>query len=392
MKKFVALLLTSTWMHTLLAQEIKINLKQSSNDVIACIPLKVALPPSATAYELTDKKDGFSYPAQLADSMTLVCILRGEQDKGVHTYTVKPGRVKLPPGVRVEKQAKGLLVKAENKPILFYNTALMLPPGSPDYYKRSGFIHPLYSPDGSVLTDDFPVGHMHQHGIFLTWVNTTFRSKPLDFWNQHNKTGTVQHSEVLSIEEGPVFSRITTSLQHVSLEYGPVISEIWTITIYPFTDRFVFDLESEQTNITSDTLYINKYHYGGLAFRGSREWNSHDSLHFRNRWQVLTNEGKDTSNANHTRARWVDASGKINGKVNGVTIFGDAANFRSPQFIRVHPDMPYWCFSPMVDSGFSLNPGESFKSRFRFVVHAGSTDVEQIEDMENWGEKVRVQK
>ena len=93
MKKFIVLLLTFSCAHTLVAQEIKINLKQSSTNVIAYIPLKKALPPSATAYELTDKKEGTSYPAQLADSMTLVCILRGEQDKGLHTYTVTPGRV-----------------------------------------------------------------------------------------------------------------------------------------------------------------------------------------------------------------------------------------------------------------------------------------------------------
>lgn len=372
MKKFAALLISIASVHQLAAQEVKFTLKESSTNVIAYIPLKKPLPPSDTHYELTDKKEGISYPAQLADSMTLVCILSGEQDKGVHTYTVRRGRMKLPADVRVEKQAKGLLVKSGGKPVFFYNTAVIMPPaGSPDYYKRSGFIHPLYSPDGNILTDDFPAGHMHQHGIFLTWVNTTFRGKPLDFWNQHNKTGTVEHAEVLSIEEGSVFTRIKTKLRHVSLEHGPVLEEVWTLTVYPFTEQFVFDLASEQVNITSDTLYINKYHYGGLAFRGSKEWNTHDSVHFKNRWQIRTSEGKDTSNANHTRAKWVSAFGKVNGKMSGAAVYSDTSNFRHPQTIRVHPEMPYWCYSPMVEGSFSIIPSKSYKSSYRFVIHVG---------------------
>ncbi len=380
MKKIITFIAFVIIASALPAQDIKVRLSATKNitsESPVYIPLKRPLLDDTT-YVLVYPKIKKEVPLQLINDTTLV-VMSGSLQPGTVDYIIRPGLHDSAP-VRIEVQDKGLLVKVKHKPLLFYNTEVIMPPaGSPDYYKRSGFIHPLYSPDGSVLTDDFPAGHMHQHGIFLTWVNTTFRGKPLDFWNQHNKTGTVEHYEVLAIEEGPVFSRITTELRHISLVHGPVLSEIWTIIIYASADRFMFDLESVQTNITSDTLYINKYHYGGLAFRGSREWNSHDSLHFRNRWQIRTSEGKDTSNANHTHARWVDVSGKVNGKMNGVTILGDASNFRYPQFIRLHPDMPYWCYSPMVESGFTLNPGEPYRSRFRFVVHVGSPSVQQIE-------------
>ena len=267
----------------------------------------------------------------------------------------------------------------------------MPPADSPSYYRRSGFIHPLYSPNGSVLTDDFPAGHAHQHGVFMTWVNTTFRNQKLDFWNQHQKTGTVAHAEVISIEEGPVFTRIKTKLRHLSLVHGPVLEEVWTITVYPFASNFLFDLESEQVNITKDTLFLNQYHYGGLAFRGSREWNSHDTVHYRNPWQIITSEGKDNASANHSHARWVDASGKLNGQVSGATVFGHPANFRYPQAIRLHPDMPYWSYAPVVDGPFALAPGEPYKSRFRYFVHAGAVNAGIIESVNaNWVEPVTV--
>ncbi|MGB8193049.1 MAG: DUF6807 family protein, partial [Chitinophagaceae bacterium] len=129
-------------------------------------------------------------------------------------------------------------------------------------------------------------------------------------------------------------------------------------------------------------LYLNKYHYGGLAVRGSKEWNRHDTPHFRNDWQILTSEGKNNASANHTPARWVDASGKVSDKTGGITVLGHPSNFRYPQAIRVHPDMPYWCFAPVVDGAFTLAPGANYKSAFRFFVHDGVADTTAIEKAE----------
>lgn len=288
--------------------------------------------------------------------------------------------------VRIEQYPVGMLVKVNHKPLFFYHTREAMPPAdSPDYYRRSGFIHPLYSPNGSILTDDFPAGHAHQHGIFTAWTNTTFRGKMVDFWNQHKKLGTVEHVQVLEAKEGREFGRIKTKLRHVSLEHGPVLEETWTITIYPYSDYFLFDLESEQVNITKDTLFLNKYTYGGLGVRASRQWNSHDTANFKNEWNILTSEGIKGDSANHTHAKWVDASGKLDDKMSGVTVFNHPSNFRYPQAIRVHPDMPYWCYAPVVDSEFKIAPGKTYKSRFRFFVHEGAVDVKAVEKiMKDW--------
>ena len=36
-------------------------------------------------------------------------------------------------------------------------------------HKRSNYIHPLYSLDGQILTEDFPADHLHHRGIFWAW-------------------------------------------------------------------------------------------------------------------------------------------------------------------------------------------------------------------------------
>ncbi|HUR11544.1 MAG TPA: PmoA family protein [Flavitalea sp.] len=283
------------------------------------------------------------------------------------------------------KTREGLVARVDGKPVFEYHTTIANPPAdSPLYYQRSGFIHPLYSPSGAILTDDFPDGHVHQHAIFTAWANTTFRNEKIDFWNQHLQTGTVAHGEVLEVTEGAIFGRLKVKLRHESKKFGTVLEEIWTITLYPFDDHFLFDLESEQKNITKDTLYLNQYIYGGLAFRGSKYWNPHspagkDSMH------LITSEGYTRIVANHKKARYVSVFGTIKNSIQGVTVFDHPGNFRYPQSIRIHPDMPYWVYSPVVEGPFTINPGATYHAKYRYCVFQEAPQSSLIEQVErNW--------
>jgi len=185
--------------------------------------------------------------------------------------------------------------------------------------------------------------------------------------------------EIVDIIQGPVVGQIKTVLSHKSHQFGEVLREKWTLTIYPLAEYFLFDLESEQQNTTPDTLFLNTYHYGGLGFRGSGQWNIDDSKNFKSRWNILTSEGIKDSAANASHARWVAAWGELDAAIAGVTVFNHPGNFRYPQAIRVHPIMPYWAFSPVVDGQFYISPGAYYKSRFRYYVHEGQPSADVIE-------------
>ncbi len=274
----------------------------------------------------------------------------------------------------------GLEIRVKDKPVFFYHTAIAEPPAdSPAYYKRSGFIHPLYSPGGTIMTDDFPSNHAHQHGVFHAWTNNTYKKEHVDFWNQHQGTGTVRHKEVVSQATGPVFSELRTKQEYISLKYGVVLEEEWTIRIYPFADYFMFDLHIEQTNITRDTLFMNKYIYGGMAFRGSREWDPFNKKYYRNSWNVLTSEGLKDSSANHTSARWVTAFGNINGTMSSATVFNHSSDIRYPQKIRVHPNMPYWVYAPVVDGELFIAPAGKYEAAYRYFISNSLPDNISLE-------------
>lgn len=344
-------------------------------------------------YEISTKNGKKTIGQFISEGNELIFLMPEELQANSKTeFTIKPTTTVKKTIVTINENAGLITIASNNKPVFTYHTEIVHPPAdSPDYYKRSGFIHPLYSPNGEILTDDFPAGHVHQHALFAAWTNTTFKNSFVDFWNQHQKKGTVEHVKVLNKLQGPVCAQLDVLLRYRSLEHGEVLLEKWRITVYPFSEYFVFDIESEQTNTTNDTLYLNKYHYGGMAFRGSKYWNPDDKKNYKNNWNILTSEGIKDSAANHTHASWVDASGMLEKKMAGVTIIGSTSNFRYPQAIRVHPQMPYWVYAPMVDGPFTIEPGKKYYGKFRYWVHHNGPDLQAINKWkEDFTEKIIV--
>jgi hypothetical protein len=274
--------------------------------------------------------------------------------------------------IEIRQEQTNVTVLVGGLKLLTYHTStVMPPPDSPSLYQRSGFIHPLYSPSGNIMTDDFPSNHAHQHALFHAWTNNRYKGQHLDFWNQHLREGTVRSAGVTSIRHEKKFSELRTRQEYVSLTQGVVLEEIWTIKILPQTNPFAFELTVEQRNVSRDTLFLEKHIYGGMAFRGSKHWDPHNKTAFQNKWSVLTDKGLRDSAANHTAAKWVTVSGRINGKTSYVTVKDHPENFRHPQKIRVHPDMPYWAYSPVVDGPFFIAPGGTYKAVYSYTVGDG---------------------
>lgn len=248
----------------------------------------------------------------------------------------------------------------------------------PDYYHRSGFIHPVYTPKGTIISDDFPVGHTHQHAFFHAWTNTTFRGEKVDFWNQQNQLGDIEHKEVLELNQTDSTAGFKIALEHLSLKHGPILHEDWTITAFKRDNYYLWEIALEQQNGSSDTLFINDYHYGGLGFRASKHWNETDSSAFQNPMRILTSQGLQRDSSNHSRPEWISAFATINDSLVGLAVLDHPDNFRYPQPVRVHPEMPYFCKAPMVGQAFNLPPMGSYKARYRVLVFDGAPDKQII--------------
>ncbi len=268
-----------------------------------------------------------------------------------------------------------------DRPVLRYHTAVVEPPaGIAPVFRRSGFIHPVWTPQGRVVTADFPADHPHQHGLFCAWVKTTFEGREVDFWNQAGETGRVEHVRLVSLRNEPDFAEFTVELRHSDLTAPagprPVLRELWTIRGRDVPQGFLFDLESRQTCIAESPLIVQEYHYGGMGFRGAEAWFAPRG---EARFQFLTSEGLGRLEGNHTRPHWVAAHGEIDGGECGIAIMGHPRNFRHPEPVRLHPTKPYFVFSPCVLGEFRLEPGIEHRARYRYYVYDGPLDRDAIE-------------
>ncbi len=75
-----------------------------------------------------------------------------------------------------------LELSEDGKPVLVYNHGMILKEGVEEKYRRSTYIHPVYAPDGTVVTDDFPKDHPHHRGICWSWPIVKFEGQTYDVW------------------------------------------------------------------------------------------------------------------------------------------------------------------------------------------------------------------
>ncbi|GMW01728.1 MAG: hypothetical protein AMXMBFR84_28650 [Candidatus Hydrogenedentota bacterium] len=80
-------------------------------------------------------------------------------------------------------EAGKLTVRDGEEPVLVYNyEPVQAPEGVDAHFTRSSYLHPVYSPNGSVVTQDFPDDHYHHRGIFWGWPMTRIGDRIIDIW------------------------------------------------------------------------------------------------------------------------------------------------------------------------------------------------------------------
>jgi hypothetical protein len=107
--------------------------------------------------------------------------------------------------VTIQKEDDGILFWEKGEKILFYQ---MKPIDFDGRYERNHYIHPLRGIDGEVLTEDFPLDHLHHRGVFWAWHQVWIGDKRIgdpwelkdfeqeitdvEFWAQPDGRGTLK--------------------------------------------------------------------------------------------------------------------------------------------------------------------------------------------------------
>ncbi|NLT75860.1 MAG: DUF1080 domain-containing protein [Planctomycetes bacterium] len=291
--------------------------------------------------------------------------------------------------VTAVKGDKALDLQLGGANILRYNHAVVpapkdigrIPETRRPLYDRSGFIHPLWSTKGSVLTEIHPADHIHHMGLWMPWTHTQFEGRMVDFWNVGDGTGTVRFAKYLSTTDGPVFGGFQVEQEHVARKTSKgeqvILNEVWDVRAYnvggPEKGYWLIDFESTQRCVADEPLIQDQYRYGGFGFRATSKWKGQTAAY-------LTSEGKGRD-GHGTRARWCDTSGRID-EWEGVTFYSHPQNFQHPEPMRIWPELDnyiFFNFCPSQAEPWEMKPAEDHVFRYRMYVHQGKVVVADAE-------------
>ena len=295
-------------------------------------------------------------------------------------YTVEAGGRQDKADITAERKNADVHVTSGGRPVLEYVGGAGRLPSSDikPIFQRGGYLHPVHTPSGRVVTADYPPDHRHHHGIWFAWTRAGFQGREVDFWNMGDGKGRVEFDSLETTWRGVVQAGFRAKHRYVDLTSGKpidVLSEQWDVRTYAASadERyFLFDIDVVQTNVADTVLKLPEYHYGGMAVRGAPEFVTLENV------QYLTSEGKDRSNADATTSRWAAIAGTIDGQKAGIAILGHPSNFRAPEPMRVHPTDPYMCYAPSRSGPWEIASKGTHAVRYRFVAFDGAPDAAEL--------------
>lgn len=313
---------------------------------------------------------------QPGDSPRLWWILAGTTPAGgKRVYELAKGKPPPAAGVAVRQGAKALEISCAGGKVLRYNHAPVPPPkGADPLYTRSGFIHPLWSPAGEVLTGIHPRDHYHHLGLWHPWTATKFEGRKVDFWNLAKGQGTVRFVKFAAKTSGPVFGAFSAVQEHVNLKAPQAekvaLNETFDVRVWSPGGRdkryWLGDFTMTQRCASSSPLTLLKYRYGGFGFRATTEWKQGEP-------HYLTSEGKTRKDGHATRSRWCNVFGPTAKGPAGVLFMSHPQNREHPEPMRIWPKGEvFFNYCPIQKAEWTLKPGNDYVLRYRLCVYEGA--------------------
>lgn len=283
----------------------------------------------------------------------------------------------------IETDDEVTTIKKGDHPVLSYQHAVKMPPEGADLkYKRSGFIHPLWSPEGEVMTRIQAPDHYHHYGIWNPWTVTHFDGKEVDFWNLAKGQGTVRFAGYLDRVEGDVFTGFKVRQEHVAFEENntekTAINEVWDVRVWNLDSQvYVIDLTTTLNTPLPDGILLDAYRYGGgIGYRATEKWTKDNCT-------VLTSDGKTRADADGSFASWciVEGESATPERRSGILFLSHPSNRKHPEPMRVWPldanngrgDM-YFEFVPIRHEDWQLKPRHNYTLKYRMIVFDGKID------------------
>jgi hypothetical protein len=254
------------------------------------------------------------------------------------------------------------------------------------------FFHPLNAVDGTTMTGLRPADHPHHLGLWFCWKSLN----GADFWSDSTRDGLTQVDRVSVERTTPEEAQVLLELSYRRKNEPPILKERRRLRIgVPDQQgryRIDWDLQFEALDdIEISATPLEKAisgGYAGIAYRPisaakltsamDPEWlNSTGALD-----RGIRPRPYEAMKLHAAQANWCDMSLRFAGKggdIHGLTIFSHPDNFRSPPWW--HMAAPTGFLNPMFlyRDSWSVAKGETFRLRYRVLIHPGRGDFAQLD-------------
>jgi len=348
--------------------------------------LEVDLPPTVRGADLLlrDEQSRETLPLQIGPDRQAWAILPTVPADQALRYRIEPAlRASGPARVTAVRDVSRVHMALDGRAVFTYvGEPGPLPAGVEEVFLRGGYLHPVYTPAGRRVTEDYPPNHRHHHGIWAAWTRTRVDGRAPDFWNMGDRTGRVEFERLGHVWSGPMVAGFETRHRYMDLSAPTprtILLETWQVRAYAWPDRahpaHVFDLVVRQELVGTAPLALPTYRYGGVGMRGRHEWDGAAKTFF------VTATGRSRGAGHGTRATWAHMSGDLDGRRAGIAMLSHPENVASPQPMRIHPTEPFFNFAPQQAGPLTIRPGEVLTLRYRFVVTDGPPDAAWLDAM-----------
>lgn len=275
------------------------------------------------------------------------------------------------------KTPEGIEISEGGSKVLFYQSEAKDLGGR---YSRANYVHPLYSMQGSILTEDFPEDHPHHRGIFWAWHQIIVDGKRVaDSWSCENISWDVIRTDVrrkksqIAVGSEVLWKSVLTE----GSEPETIIREKSRITVHAATRHYRFvdfeiDLAAEVDHMKIGGSDDSKG-YGGFSLR----FKLPGDIRFMSEGNKLTAQELAID-----AGPWLDISGAFedNHPRSGITVLCHPENPGHPEpwILRSAKSMQNAAFpgrTPVVLTKAGL------KFRYRLIVHDGTPDAKVIEKL-----------
>lgn len=281
--------------------------------------------------------------------------------------------------VNVTESEEGFLFQENDLPVLFYQRT---PKSFDGAFTRNNYLHPVWTLDGEILTEDGPPDHLHQRGIFWTWHQTYAGETRLgDAWACQDFAWVVAGARVESGPNGEKSLAVTVLWKSPfwvdqAGEQKPVVEEKTRIVVYPAKTGYrTIDVEislralSEEVKIGGSE---DEKGYGGFSARIKMP----DDLTFMSSGKLVEPETNQVE-----AGPWVNFEGTFGSTKSGLAIF-------------VHPSNPgeinKWILRKTGSMQNPVYPGQELALisqdnptllKYRLIVHRGPAEELDFESL-----------